>query len=249
MIRGPELRKFITVLIIFSSLSLNAALSADDLLKASDQGRGGIAVGMEWTAEIETFEDSEKSVRKFNVKTLDHDAYVEAKEPAKNKGEVYIFNDRNMWFYKPSLKKPVSISARQKLSGQASNGDIASTHYARDYSAVLERRENLNGEDFYVLLLKAKSKNLTYDQIRYWISAKSKLAEKAEFLTLQGKPFKVGVLEYLNKLNVNGKPIAFVSSMTITDSKFPENKSIIRYSAPRTVAHSSSLFNVNNLTR
>ena len=237
------------LLIYFWSWSTLAAVTAEELLLASDQGRGGIKAGIEWQTEIETTENGDKSVRKFKVKTLAHDAYVEAQSPAKNKGEIYIFNDRNMWFYKPTLKKPVSISARQKLSGQAANGDIASTHYARDYSAAMEKEEVVDGENCYVLLLKAKSKNLTYDQIRYWISAKSKLAIKAEFLTLQGKPFKTGRLEYRNKLEIDGKMIAFVSTLIISDAKFPENKSVIRYSFPKIVDHSASLFNVNNLTR
>lgn len=228
---------------------LHAAISADNLLKLSDQGRGGMNFGIQWAAEIETIENGEKSVRGFDVKALDRDAYVEAKTPARNKGEVYIFNDRTMWFYKPALKKPVSISARQKLSGQAANGDIASTYYSRDYTPSLEKEETFNGENCVILILKAKTKNLTYDQIRYWISVKSKLAVKAEFLTLQGKPFKVGLLEYKNKLSVGGKTISFVSKLTIYDSKFPENRSTINYSAPRLVSHSTSLFNVNNLTR
>lgn len=228
---------------------LHAAVSADDLLKSSDQGRGGMNFGIQWAAEIETIENGERSVRSFDVKALDRDAHVEAKTPARNKGEVYIFNDRTMWFYKPALKKPVSISARQKLSGQAANGDIASTYYSRDYTPSLEKEEAFNGENCFVLILKAKTKNLTYDQIRYWISAKTKLAIKAEFLTLQGKPFKVGLLEYNNKLSIDGKTVSFVSKLTIYDSKFSENKSIINYSTPRLVNHPASLFNVNNLTR
>ncbi len=241
--------KFAVILITMMSTSLFAANLADELLKTSDQGRGGMTAGLEWKTTIDTVENGDKSSRQFLVKTLDHDAYVEAVAPPKNKGEVFIFNDRNMWFYKPSLKKPVSISPRQKLSGQAANGDIASTHYARDYDPTLEKTETIGGEKFHVLMLKAKTKNLTYDQIRYWISDKTKLAMKCEFLTLQGKPFKIGILEYKNKLSVQGKSIAFVSQLTISDAKFPENKSVMQYSSPKISAHSNSIFNVNNLTR
>ncbi len=222
---------------------------ATELLKASDLGRGGFAEGIQWDAQIETFENGEESKREFLVKAKQNDAYVEATAPAKNKNEIFLFNDRQMWFFKPSLKKPVSISARQKLSGQAANGDIASTHYARDYKATLEKTEVLNGEKFHVLLLKANAKNLTYDQIRYWISDKTKLASRADFLTLQGKTFKIGQLEYKNKLILKGKSIPFVSQLTITDAKFNQNKSIIRYSKPQIIEPTDSLFNVNNLTR
>lgn len=222
---------------------------ASDLLKASDRARGSVKDGVQWNAVIATEENGESSTREFNIKAKGDDAYVEATKPAKNKGEVYIFNDRNMWFFKPSLKKPVSISARQKLTGQAANGDIASTHYARDYSAVIEKTENLNGEKMHVLMLTAKSKNLTYDKIRYWISDKTKLAMKAEFLTLQGKPFKVGLLKYGNTLTAGGETFPFISELAIADAKFQNNKSTITYKAPKVTQVSNSIFNVNNLTR
>jgi outer membrane lipoprotein-sorting protein len=243
------MKTFIVILSVWAMQTAFAGDLATELLKASDQGRGGVQDGVQWEAQIQTFENGEESKRDFLVKAKQQDAYVEATAPAKNKNEIFLFNDRQMWFFKPSLKKPVSISARQKLSGQAANGDIASTNYARDYSPTLEKTEVINGEKFHVLLLKAKAKNLTYDQIRYWISDKTRLAMRADFLTLQGKTFKIGQLEYKNKINIKGKPFPFVSQLIITDAKFNQNKSIIKYSNPKAVEHPDSLFNVNNLTR
>ena len=148
--------KSLLCIALLASLSASAD-QAYDLLKASDEGRGSVQEGIQWTIKIETTEDEDTTLREFAVKAKDHDAYVEATNPARNKGEIYIFNDRNMWFFKPSLKKPVSISSRQKLTGQAANGDIATTHYARDYTPTIEKTDTLNGEKVHVLLLKAKA--------------------------------------------------------------------------------------------
>ena len=238
--------------IFLSLLFLTPMAFADqayDLLKASDEGRGSVQEGLQWKIKIDTTEDDESTSREFTVKAKNHDAYVEAISPARNKGEIYIFNDRNMWFFKPSLKKPVSISSRQKLTGQAANGDIASTHYARDYNPTIEKTASINGEKVHVLLLKAKANNLTYDQIRYYISDKTKLAIKADFLNLQGQAFKIGVMEYKNKLESKGKTIPFISQLSITDAKFPKNKSSINYESPKLENVSDSIFNVNNLSR
>lgn len=245
------MKKFFFILALLNGFSgqVLAQDPAADLLKTSDRARGGIKGGVVWDAKITTIEDSETSERTFSVKAKGDDAYVEALAPARNKGEVFLFNDRNMWFFKPSLRKPVSISARQKLSGQAANGDIASTNYARDYTPSVVGDEKLNGQDTKVLLLKAKSNQVTYDQIKYWVSKKDKLALKAEFMTLQGTPFKMATFEYKNTMNAEGKNFPFISKMTIQDSKFPDNKSTIEYTKPKAEELSSSLFNVNNLSR
>lgn len=237
----------ISILLLCGNLSF--ADRAEDLLKASDKNRGGVKDGLTWNLRLQTTEDGETSLREFLVKAKGNDAYVEVTAPARNKSEVYLFNDRNMWFYKSSLKKPVAISARQKLTGQAANGDIASTNYARDYKATLEKTESVNGEKMHVLLLKAKADNLTYDQIRYWISDKTNLAMKAEFLTLEGKPFKLGTMEYKNSVIINGKKTPFVSQLTIVDAKFAENKSVITYESPKLEDHATTFFNVNRLSR
>jgi outer membrane lipoprotein-sorting protein len=222
---------------------------AMDLLKASDHARGGLDQGLSWTIEVETTEDGESSSRNFLVRARDVDAYVESLAPARNKGDVYLFNDRTMWFFKPSLKKPVAISARQKLTGQAAIGDIASTNYAKDYLPTIEKTELVDGEKIHILRLKAKSTNVTYDQIRYWIEDKGRKGIKAEFLTLQGKPFKRAVMEYKNKLSIRGETSDFVSQMTITDIQFEDNRSIIKYFNPKAGSFPKSLFDVNNLSR
>lgn len=245
------MKKLILILpIVFASGFVFAADDAASLLKESDRSRGSIKGGIVWKAIVSTSEDGDETTREFKIQARADDAYVEASSPAKNRGEIYIFNDRNMWFFKPSLKRPVSISARQRLVGQASNGDIASTHYARDYAAVIEKTEDdpTLGK-MHVLMLTAKSKNLTYDKIRYWISDKTKLAMKAEFLTIQGKPFKIGTMKYANKITVDGKAIPFVSELAIYDAKNKKNKSVITYEKPEVSNVPTSIFNVNNLTR
>ena len=45
-----------------------------------------------------------------------------------------LLDGRAMWYGKKGLRKPVSISPQQRLSGEAANGDIAAVHYARDYA-------------------------------------------------------------------------------------------------------------------
>jgi hypothetical protein len=133
--------------------------------------------------------------------------------------------------------------------GQAANGDIASTNYARDYEGKIVGTETVNGQATWKLELKAKAKNVTYDQIRYWISKKEKLGIKAEFLTVSGDVFKRASFEYKNKIETDGKRMPFVSKMTITDAVNEKQVTTLNYKSPRPEKHPDSIFNVNNLLR
>ncbi len=239
---------FLSVLCI--SLVVEAAdPGADELLKEADRARGAAEEGISWEIDLETFEGTNTNKVRYLVKVKGVDALAEATVPARNKGEMYLFNDRTIWFFKPGLKKPIAISARQKLMGQAANGDIASTNYYRDYEGKVVGSEMVNGEDTFKLELKAKAKNVTYDGIRYWISKKDRLGVKAEFLTVSGEMFKSATLEYQNKVMTNGKSLPFVSKMTIVDAVNASNKTVISYFEPKSDKHADSIFNVNNLLR
>ncbi len=238
----------------FATLPLFPALASespnvDELMKASDRFRGGLTVGVTWNITIETLEDGEASVSKYEVRAKGMNALAECVNPPRCKGEVVLFNNRNLWFLKPGVKKPVAVSARQRLSGQAANGDIASTNYARDYVANFDKEVMLGRTPAYVLNLKARDKNVTYDKIRYWISKDKKLALKAEFLTLSGELFKSATFEYGNSLTSAGKKIPFVSQMVIVDAAFPKNITTIKYESPREEPHDDSIFNINNVVR
>lgn len=225
--------------------------SPSDLLQSSDRARGAAKSlkGISWLSDVTSRENDEERKVSYQVKVLGSDALAAVTAPARQKGEVYLFNDRNIWFFKPGLKKPVNISPRQKLIGQAANGDIASTQYARDYEATSAGEDTVGQEKAWKLELKAIAKNVTYDRIRYWISKKDKVALKAEFLTLAGEPFKIAEFKYGNTMAAKGEKFPFVSEMKITDARNSANVTIIIYQKPVEEAHSAGLFNVNSLMK
>jgi len=232
------------------SLNLYAELKKPDsieLLKKSDFYRGDFSSGFSWKVTVISLDDGEEQTREFIVLSKGNNSIANAIFPERNKGESYLFNDRNMWFFKPSLKKPVSISPRQRLSGQASNGDIATTQYARDYSPVFEKFDSINNESVAVLMLTSKNKNTTYDKIRYFVSMKTNRALKAEFLSLQGSLLKSASFEYGNEIKINGNVESIISKMQISDAFNKANISQLKYADPKIENVSDSKFNVNNL--
>lgn len=241
--------KWMVVALLMASAAPATRPNANELLQQSDRSRGGLKGGLVWDITIDSVEDGNTTQRSFKVKARGDDALASATAPSRNKGEVFLFNNRTMWFYKPGLRKPVAISARQKLTGQAANGDIASTHYSRDYEGEVTGSEVVAGERAWVVELKAKNKDVTYDQIRYWISEKAKLGLKAEFLSLEGKVLKTATFEYGNSVQSEGAKLPFVSKMKIQDAKIAANHSTITYQQPTPAEIAPSTFNINNLVQ
>lgn len=229
-----------------------AAPTPAELLASSDRARGAAKnlKGLSWQSEVVSEENGKEESRvSYSVKVLGNDALAQVTQPARQKGELVLFNDRTLWYFKPGLKKPVNISPRQKLVGQAANGDIASTQYARDYEALEAGEEILNGQKAWKLELKAKARNVTYDKIRYWISKTDQVALKAEFLTIAGAPFKIAEFKYGNSITIAGTKYPFVSEMKIHDANNASNMTSILYKTPKEEAHSAALFNVNSLMK
>lgn len=225
-----------------------AAPTPREVLDRSDRSRGKVQ-GLVWTVEMTSVEDGDQKKETLEVKARNEDALVTFLEPPRVKGQKLLFAGRNMWFLKPGVSKPVPISPRQKLMGQAANGDIASTNYSGDYEGVFKGEESIGGEACYVLDLTARNKNVTYDRIVYWVSKERVVGVKADFYTVSGKKFKSATFEYRNHLSLKGEKVPFVSKMVISDALRPEEVTTLAYSAVTVKDLPDSTFNLNLLLR
>lgn len=235
---------------LFATFTLSAQAEPDamQLLRSADQARGGGLTGLVW--EVQTTNSGtgadEGSNQRLRIKAVDTASVAEVLDPPNSKGAKMLQVDRNMWMTKPGLKKPIAISPRQRLGGQAAIGDIAATNYAKDYTAHYLREEVLQGEPCHVLDLVANTRQATYDRITYWVSAKRGVAVKADFLSLSGKRLKSADFEYANSLTIKGQSILFVSQMVITDA-LTDARTTLSYSRIKAQAVPASEFDVGNL--
>jgi hypothetical protein len=235
-------------LMVFHIKPVVAEMTPKEILSRADRARGNME-GVEWEIEIESVESGRTQNRTLLVTARGYNSLAEFLSPPKVKGQKLLMIDRNMWFIKPGLRKPVPISPRQKLMGGASNGDIASTNYAGDYEPTSVADDTVNGEPCFLLDLKATNKKATYDRIMYWISKERLVGVKSEFFTVSGKKFKVVTFEYENRIMVEGKPIAFVSKMVITDAVIKGDVTTMTYEKVTPKKIPDSAFNLNLLVR
>lgn len=221
-------------------------VDAAQILAASDKARGGGLPGIAWKVTVVTVKGGrDTDSMTLEVKSNGNDNLMEIQSPAKARGRKILMRKNNMWFSSPKVSKPVPISPRQRLSGQASYGDVAATDYVRDYTATLLGTDTVEGETCYVLDLAAANQSVTYDRIKYWVAQTSGLGVKAEFYTVSGKLIKAARFQYENSIAYEGRSIPFVSRMQITDTLAADAVTTLTYSAIETRPLSARDFQLN----
>lgn len=223
--------------------------SSEVILKAADEARGSIS-GLVWQVAVESTENERV------LDTLEYDIKVRAFNiagtslaPPKYRGNKILMLNTSMWFYKPGLSRPVPISQRQKLMGDASYGDIASTNYAEHYSATRLPDEVVDGEDCYVFDLKARIGKVTYDRIVYWVSKQRQLGLKADYLTVSGKKFKSASMEYGNSIEFHGQRRPFLSRIAMRGELLNGTVTYLQLRSPRIEPIPDYVFDLNLFMR
>lgn len=225
-----------------------SALTPAEILHKADESRGNLN-GVKWTLLMETKEKNRKTTMQLEVQARGFDVLATTLEPRRSKGDKLLMVRDNMWFHKPGLSKPVPISKRQKLLGDAAYGDIATTNYSGDYEAKITGEEKVGEELCWIFDLKAKHNKTTYDRIKYWISKDRLVGVKAEYITVSGKKFKSANMRYEHQVRVDGKKRPFISELRIRGDLVDRSDTILSLSAPTVGDIPDYIFDLNLLVR
>ena len=248
--KGTMKKVIHSIIVILISAMMNVAFAAPDaksILEQSDRARGGGLPGIVWEITLKSRDgDKIDEPQRLLVKAVDDASVAETLEPTRFKGSKLLQVGRNMWLTRPGLSKPIPISPRQRMSGQASNGDIAATNYAKDYEAQLGPEEAVDGEPCHRLDLKAKHNRATYDKVRYWVSVKRNVGVKAEFFSVSGKLLKTAHFDYGNTIQYDSQRIPFISKMIISDA-LADAETVMEFGAVTVNKISASEFDLGQL--
>lgn len=158
--------------------------------------------------------------------------------PARDAGKLMLKNGNDMWFYDPTNKASVRLSPQQRLLGQASNGDVATVNFARDYKATLVGEEEItDGErrkrKTYKLGLAALTPDVTYASIEMWVDAENNRPLKARFFAESTRLLKTAYYRRFQPQLGAERPTETV----IIDGLDPQSVTIMRFSdyAARTI--------------
>lgn len=129
-------------------------------------------------------------------------------EPPRDAGKMLLLNGANLWFYDPASHESVRISPQQKLSGQASAGDVLSENLAVDYTPSILGVETIEDGNHqqrtcWHLDLKAANDAATYNRAEYWVEKDSYTPIKAKLYADSGTLLKT--LYYRNFVVRDGR--------------------------------------------
>jgi outer membrane lipoprotein-sorting protein len=201
-------------------------VDAEAVLKRADSYRNG------WPSyvmhvKITSFESGradEEKLYEVSQKGTEK-TYVEFLSP-REKGQHLLMLGDDMWVYLPDTSRPVRITPLERLSGDASNGDVARTNYAADYTPVYLRTEKVGAEECYVLNLTAKRKGATYQQIVFWVRVEDSRPVKAEYHLTSGKLIKSATFDEFSAIGGRVQ----LRKMTLFDEIRHNSHSVLDYS-------------------
>ena len=151
--------------------------------------------------------------------------------PARDAGKLMLKAGNDLWFYDPGTQSSVRISPQQRLMGQASNGDVVTVNFARDYTATLVAEETTtDGERkpraSRKLALTAATDGAAYGSIELWIDAETSAPIKARFLSESGRLLKTAFWRRFQRQLGAERPTETV----IIDGLNPAAVTLVRFS-------------------
>jgi outer membrane lipoprotein-sorting protein len=218
---------FLLLFVVRGHAASAPGVDAVALLKRSDTYRNGWPsfVTRVKITNYESGKPDEEKLYEVSQKGMDR-TYVEFMSP-RDKGRHLLMLGDDMWIYLPDTSRPVRITPLERLSGDASNGDVARTNYATDYTPAYVRREKLGDTECDVLELTARRKGATYQRILYWIRASDARPVRAEFYLTSGKHIKSASFD--DYAQIGGKTL--LRRLTLYDEIRHNSHSLLEYSA------------------
>ncbi|MBU2647079.1 outer membrane lipoprotein-sorting protein [bacterium] len=184
-------RLILGILLCFSFPALSATPSATEIVARADMFRGLGTEPFTFSLTIISHrpeKDPEKNELKVMVKGPR--SLVQFMAPNNVKGRAMLFEGRNLWLHIPRTRKIIRLSPAQRLMGESSNGDVASTNFSGDYSPTLIGEETVEDLACYRLTLKAMDPKVTYHTIEYWVAKNSGKPVKSLHYAASGKLLK-----------------------------------------------------------
>lgn len=163
--------------------------------------------------------------------------------PATDKGRSTLRQGDNMWLYVPSVGKPMRITSQQSVTGGVfSNSDILRLDYSVEYDVTSTEDQGST----WLLQLKAKTREVAYDQIRMTVDKKTVQPLKVEAMAASGMLIKT---LYFKDIKDFGDGILRPATVETDSPLYKGYKSVMLYSGVKKRSVPDEVFTLNFMSR
>lgn len=196
----------ICLFLLVHPLALRAAFSPrtvlEDLYHRQGLGEGSFLLEI----EAVTFDGTRQDQARIKV-YLDESGsqLVTFEEPERMKDDCYLVVGYNTWILQAGMRRPLRISAQQKLFGQAGIAETVGIDYLNAYRI----KESTETETEYQLQLVALDKRTAYQRAALWVGKEGGNIQRVRLLAINGQPIKE--LIYSNYRSINGHEVGEIT--------------------------------------
>lgn len=195
----------LAALLLLPALGLAAEPSAAELLARYDAVMG--PAHYEAVASMTAHRD-DGTTRTYRMKMLksgDERFRLLFLEPASSRGQEILRQGDNAWLYMPNLKRSVRMANRDSFQGgDFNNADVLRVNYSADYEPTLAPEPDEAGT--WLLELKAKTADASYDRVRLWLRRDDSMPVKGEYFSASGKLLRSAEFSDVREFNGLKRP-------------------------------------------
>ncbi len=155
-------------------------------------------------------------------------------EPERLKDDYFLVNGYNTWMYQKGLKRPIRISAQQKIFGDAGIAETAGINYLDDYDII----ETMENDGMYLMEMKAKDLRTAYQRASIWISKGDIRITKIILKALNGQDLKS--LHYNDYQLVDGHEVATIEINNLLQNK--NDKTVMEFISIKSRTFAAEIF-------
>jgi hypothetical protein len=179
------------VQLAYAQPDAQAILAASDHVRCPDNTFSMSTSLVEFKKRTQTDANSLIVYAKLDPQSGQFMSLIQFAVPARDAGKLMLKNGNDLWMYDPENKASIRLSPKQRLLGQAANGDVVTVNWALDYNAKWSGQETVLDGDrqqkvAHHLDLRARAPEVTYDRIELWIEIDSNRPVKALFYSESG---------------------------------------------------------------
>lgn len=199
--------------------ALAASPTAESLLKTYDgiMGAENFDSVMEMTSHRD--DDSERTYKMRLLKFGEDKMRIWFDEPAAVRGQEILRQGENMWVYMPNMKRSVRIASRESFQGgDFNNADVLRVNYTKDYDAKLVEPSTV--PNTYMLELKAKTADASYDLVKLWLRTADSMPVKGEYYTQNGTMLRAAEFSEVKSFAGFKRPTKIVMKNMLATQRF-----------------------------